>query len=286
MKKFLAYLLACLLLMTCCALAEEEEEIMEPGEGTIVFADGSDAAADAAVYAAAEELNTPADSYVPEDVERCIIGKDNRITISDTRQYPFSAIAFMEMKMKCGCRWTGTGFMVDKDKLMTAAHCMICQKHNKWASGITFHFGYRKGKRDFYTYNGHWEAWCGTDFANGYTDVNDWAVVKFSKKVGDKTGWFGRRVLSDKELKNGYYSVAGYKDGILKYDFGKLRVIDNSRMWVDMDVLPGNSGSPIYDSDYYAVGIWTTYYDDIVANSGMRITPYITKFVTNYNGNK
>ena len=63
--------------------------------------------------------------------------------------------------------------------------------------------------------------------------------------------------------------MAGYRDKKLKYDVGGLRVMDSDRMWVDMDVLPGNSGSPIYDSDNYAVGIWTTYYDN--ANSGFRI---------------
>lgn len=272
MKKLFVLLLSCVILFSC-AFAENEEENIEPGEGTIEFLVQTEDSA---------ESYTEIEGFAPDNVERTILGRDNRITISNTNQYPFSAIAYMEIWMKCGCQIAGTGFMVDRDKLLTAAHCLICQTHNKWAYGITFHFGHRKGKKDFYTYNNTWNAYCGTNFANGYVSDNDWAVVKLYKNVGDRTGWFGTRSLSDQQVENGYYYISGYKDRILKMDVGKLHIKDSNEMWMDMDALPGNSGSPIYDSNNYAVGIWTTYYSN--ANSAVRLTSSILDYIRQYKG--
>ena len=278
MKRILAVLLALMLLLTAvCAFAEEDDEEEEGGEGEIIFLD-----ADGITPEEAEELTEESEPFVPDDIDRHIIGADDRITVKDTRTYPYSAIAYMNMKFPCACKnLEGTAFMVDRDKMLTAAHCLICQKHNVWATSITFYFGYRKGSGSMYKYTGGWTAHCGTSFPNGYTDENDWAFIKLEKNVGDKTGWFGRRYLNDQDLTKEYYYVAGYRNGVLKYDYGKVRVLDAGRMYVDMDVEPGNSGSPIYDKDDYAIGIWTTYWGN-GENSGIRLTKTIKDYVNSH----
>ncbi len=273
MRKTFAFLLALALLLPAFCFAEDAPE---ENEGTIFFLDEGEALPEDA-----SEITEESEPFIPEDVEKHIIGKDDRITVRNPRTYPYSAIAYMVIKMKCGCSITGTGFMVDKRKMLTAAHCLICQKHNKWAKTIDFYFGYKKGGGQLYKYSGTWNAYCATSFPNGYTDVNDWAFIRLEKDVGNKTGWFGRRYLNDADLTKEYYYVAGYKDGVLKYDVGKLRVLDQGRMWVDMDVLPGNSGSPVYDSDGYAVGIWTTYWED-GSNSGIRLNRTIRDYVNSH----
>ena len=258
MKRIILVLLALLLALSPCALCEEDDG----GEGAINLIEEQDSFANAGSLSLSEP-------FTPDGLEKTILIGDDRVTVKKTKQYPYSAIANITGKFSCGCPTQSTGFMVTRNTLLTAAHCLVCQKHNKWAKKLTFYFGYKSNKNYLYRYKSHWEAYVGTLFPNGYTSENDWAYVVFDKDVGDKTGWFGLKNLSDSELESGTFTVAGYRDKKLKYDVGGLRVMDSDRMWVDMDVLPGNSGSPIYDSDNYAVGIWTTYYDN--ANSGFRI---------------
>lgn len=259
MKRFLALLLAALMLLSCCALGEEEG-----GKGIIVFPKSEPDAPD--IFQKMPPKSTPSG---PIEVERTILGSDDRIRVKNTSRYPYSAIAYIVGKYGCGCRWYTSGFMVTKNTLMTAAHCLICQKHNKWATNMTFYFGYVNDRNYLYKYDTDWTAYAGTTFPNGYTSVNDWGYVRFKYNVGDKTGWFGMRYPTDRELESGWYTIAGYREGKMKYDTGRLRVIDSDRMWIDADILPGNSGCPVFDSNNYAVGLFTTYYNN--ANSGFRL---------------
>lgn len=302
MKKILALLLALALLPACftCAAAEsfgpveDYDEILweelgddadEGGEGTIEIVDPEELAL---LNAPDLSIDTePMDGWFPEIVEKHIIGKDSRKTIKSANKYPYSAICLIEATLPCKCRGLqGTGFMIGKNKVLTAAHCLICQKHNVWVSRLKLHFGYRKGRGSVYRYTGAWQAHCGTGFPGGYQghDLNDWAVIKLKQNVGKRTGWFGYWCMSDKQIKKKKFYIAGYRDGLLKRDKGKAKVLDDKRMWVSIDVLPGNSGSPIYykyKGNYYAVGIWTTYWEN-GKNSGVRLTKKIMKYVKKY----
>lgn len=302
MKKILALLLALALLPACltCAAAEsfgpveDFDEVLwedigddaeEGGEGTIEIADPAELA-----MLGAPDLSIgtePTDGYFPEIVEKHIIGKDTRTTVKKANKYPYSAICMIQATLPCKCRGLqGTGFMIGKNKVLTAAHCLICQKHNVRVKKLTLYFGYRKGKGSVYRYNGKWKAHCGTGFPGGYQnhDLNDWAVIKLKQNVGKKTGYFGHWCMTDKQINNSKFYIAGYRDNKLKRDKGSASVIDAKRMWVNIDVLPGNSGSPIYckfKGKYYAVGIWTTYWDN-GRNSGVRLTKSIMDYVKKY----
>lgn len=100
-----------------------------------------------------------------------IIGNDDRVTIKNTMNYPYSAIGYIEATMTCGCNWTGTGFMVGRRGMLTAAHCLVCQKHGAYASYANFYFGLTPNSGGFsyqYTYQGSYTFWVGTTFRNGY----------------------------------------------------------------------------------------------------------------------
>ena len=302
MKKILAFLLALILLLTGSASIsavadgsvqadpekflwdESEDDAEEDGsEGTISFVDP----AELALLEGPLEDPERMDGFFPEIVEKHIIGKDSRKTIKSANKYPYSAIALLEITFPCKCRnMVGTAFMIGKKKVLTAAHCLICQKHNKWAKRIVLNFGYRKGKGSVYRYTGGWEAHCGTGFPGGYQghDANDWAVIKLDKNVGDRTGWFGYWCLSDSQINNYKFYITGYRSNKMKRDKGSAKVLDSKRMWVNIDVLPGNSGSPVYRTykgGYYAVGIWTTYWEN-GKNSAVRLTNAIMKYVKKY----
>ena len=195
--------------------------------------------------------------FIPENLDRSIIGRDDRVTVNNPSSYPYSAIAYLEVTGKCGCSWTCSGFMVNKDRLLTAAHCLLCTDHSSWAKYIDFYFGYKNSRNYLYRYDGKWTAWAGNIFNNRkYTTDDDYGCVKFYKNVGDTTGWFGAHWDMPKStMESKYLYVAGYRDSVLRYDSGWIDSVVGNEMYYKMDTVPGNSGGPIFTSDYLAVGI-------------------------------
>ena len=300
MKKILACLLVLAILITgsSCAFAEtaagmendpeeflwnpEDDDGEEGSEGIIEFPDPDDPDLPEWTPEDPEWM----DGCFPEIVEKRINGKDNRTTIKTANKYPYTTMAIIQAYFPCKCKGAeGTAFMVRKNKALTAAHCLICTKHNKWAKKIVLYFGYRKGRGWVYKYTGKWKAYSGTTFPNGYHDTNDWAIIKLSQNVGNRTGWLGLWAISDSNVKKYNFYTAGYRNGKLKRGKGKAKVIDSRRMSFKMDTQKGNSGGPIYrkyKGGYYAVGIITTEWPDLAMNSGIRITSSILKKVKKY----
>lgn len=208
------------------------------------------------------ELDGP---FVPEGIpiadpdDKAIIGTDDRIKVKNNKEYPYSAIGYMMVHASCGCNWTGTAFMVSKRCAMTAAHCLVCVEHGGKADHIDFYFGYRKGGY-VYHYKKGTQYWYGTDFGGGghtygaYTDW-DYAYLIFESKVGNKTGWFGLSAPADPELNAGYYEVCGYRNGDMRKDYTGVAAYNQYQFSHWADTKGGYSGCPVFDEDYYVVGI-------------------------------
>ena len=243
MKKYFALLLM-LLCLCASAMAEETGETY----GVATMGDPAELA----------ELIDVAESapFVPENLEKAVFGSDDRTTINQTSKYPYCAIAYLKVKAHCGCEWTGSGFMVSKNCLATAAHCLVCKEHNKWASGVTMYFGYRSDKNYTYRYTDGTTYWYGANpYASGfYVADDDWAYMKLQKNVGETVGWFGIRHANDGQ--NGKtFTVTGYRNGVLKTSSGRVEILNNKLIKYNIDMQPGNSGCPVYDSENYAIAI-------------------------------
>lgn len=263
-------LLALMVLLPVFAFAQETEE---SNVGEVIVREGLAEIEDGPVGE-----NAP---FIPEGMledvdegDRAVIGADNRSSVNPSK-YPYSAIAYMEVYGKCDCSWTATGFMVDKDWLMTAGHCLVCTQHQQWADRITFYFGYRSRSDYLYRYNSQWTAWTdNTLFAgdNSYKD-HDWGYVKLNKNVGDTTGWFGMRYgMADSEYDLEWFNVAGYRNGKIQTSVGHAEAYNSYRVLHYADTEPGYSGCPVFDNEYYAVAINTAHFTDGTANIGRRIT--------------
>ena len=272
MKRLLALLLTLLLALPACAWAEEDDG----GEGVICFPDR--AQEDSFAF---DENAADCDPFMPDALEKDIIGRDDRVKVKKPKNYPYSAIAYMDVSGECGCNWRATGFMVTREALMTAAHCVVCTKHAKWAKKITFYFGYKSRKNYLYRYKSGWYAWVGTTFPDKkYSSIDDWAIVRLDKKVGDKTGWFGMRWCSDDELKGHTFCIAGFGgEPKLRYSWGEITNVWEKQIEHTIDILPGSSGSPIFDENNYAVGIETSGADS--ANYGQRLRYELRQVMVN-----
>ena len=143
MKKWIVLTLICTLLLMPAAWAEEDNE------GTVIVIDDWTATEDAAPEASTEE-----DPFVPDTVGRAVFNADGRVTVFNPAAYPYSAIAYMDIVGTCGDHWSGTGFMVGKNRLLTASHCLVCSDHSAWAKTIDFYFGYKSRRNYLYRYSG------------------------------------------------------------------------------------------------------------------------------------
>jgi V8-like Glu-specific endopeptidase len=238
--------------------------------------------------ATTESGDNAGDSNAPAADGRNVIGSDDRTTVSDTYQYPYSAIAYMVVHARCGCTWSGTGFMVRPTILLTAAHCVVCDKHHKTADDIRFYFGYQPNGDYAYEYCDRFEYHYGTDFPGGYTDKNmkwDYAVVKLMHDVGNETGYFGVSVKSDSSFNKKTYTSAGYCDGILKYCSGLTTVRNNNLIDTTADTERGNSGGPIFKNDM-ASAINIAEDNDRTKNYGCRITNEVFDLIDEMDGVK
>ena len=237
-----------------------------PGEGEVILFEPGEGVSDVLPE---ESESAP---FIPESMEKTIFGKDDRVLVNNPSAYPYSAIARLVVTGECGDTWNGTGFMVNKDRMLTASHCLVCTKHGKWAKAITFYFGYKSDKNYLYCYNGRWTAWAGNLFSDKtYSIAGDYGCIRFAKNVGDVTGWLGSRWnLPDSTLSSTYCYYAGYRDGVLRYDSGLPWTLDSEHIGFLMDTQPGNSGGPVFDSSYYAVGIIIAENDSY--NVGYRMT--------------
>ena len=275
-KRTAIFLAALMILSSLTVYAPAELAGEEGGEGEVLVLEHTEEEILPALELKPAEPFNPDPETEPElpeePEERTVFDMDNRVTVKNTGEYPYSAIAYMVVKGKCGCGWTGSGFMVDRNKLLTAAHCLVCSKHSEWAKSITFYFGFRNKSSYRYKYNGKWTAYAGNLFRDREYSVDwDYGCVKLYKNVGDKVGWLGSYWgMSDSQIANQFLYVAGYRDGVLKYDYGFADAKSSQHIKYRMDTQPGNSGGPVFTRDYYAIGINIAENDS--HNTGYRLT--------------
>lgn len=261
------FLAALIMLLPLIALAEGESPdievtvVIDPDEEAYIPTDDT-------------EVEIISEPFIPENVEKTIIGVDDRRTITNTSAYPYCAIAYLDVEMACGCGGTGTGFMVAPDCLMTAAHMVACAEHLKPVAKITMYFGYVSNKNYYYKYETtNPTFWYNSQFSTGNGLVRaewDYGYVRVPSSVGTATGNFGMKTWKDSEVTSTRFELAGYKWGVLKSGYGYAQLMNARRMSYTMDDEPGNSGSPVFDADYYVVGICSS--GNATTNYGCRIT--------------
>lgn len=129
---------------------------------------------------------------------RDVIGQDNRVQVSNTTQYPYSTIGYLQMENKKGEVWSCTATMIGPKVALTAAHCL-------------YNHGEPGGWRDKFVFwpavNGESNVPYGgfdydtayvfqafiTDYKGSYDNVwqYDVGLITFKDPIGDSLGWLG-----------------------------------------------------------------------------------------------
>lgn len=249
--------------------AGEENSFPDGRNGTVRLADRT-----AALPETAEQIRL--EPFIPDSLQKVVIGTDDRVAVLKPETYPYSTVALIEAAGACGHSWTGTGFMIGENDLLTAAHCLFCPEHRMGAERAVFRFGYRNQRNCLVTYSGEWTAVVGTDFSSGYDSEamsEDWCFVRFGENIGEETGWLGFSTPGDAELNSGFYTVPGYRDEEMKYSAGYAAAYDARLFTCTADTVRGYSGGPLLSEDYFAEGIIVAEDTNNQLNIGRRLTP-------------
>jgi V8-like Glu-specific endopeptidase len=190
--------------------------------------------------------------------------------------YPASAVAFIVS------RWgntyaSGTGFLVGKNDVITAAHVIYDGALGGLADEIRVYPSFDPDDRNNTYFQAVWVEYY-DDFdpnSDGFIQIGDFnrptyvgseidiALLALDQDIGTTYGYFG----IDPNFKGGAVSVIGYPgvyDSQPMFDAGTISPsrIDNVYLInSDLEVNPGNSGGPIYydnGNSPYAVGIVST----------------------------
>ncbi len=213
---------------------------------------------------------------------RAIIGRDDRLPMI-SRQFPWSAIGRIEGVSAAGTRYSCTGTLIAKNIVLTNAHCVVDPDTHKVSRSITFKPNLVNGALKDTTDIGIVEAYhYGTDFKEeGDTlDVNDWAVLKIDKPLGEKYGYLGWKApaLADFNQHTKKLALVGYSADFPRSSKsypgleltagpgltagvhrGCSVVGERAGLWLhDCDTKGGASGGPIlgkFDNQYYVMAL-------------------------------
>ncbi len=216
-----------------------------------------------------------------------VIGPDGRVQESVPASTPWGAIAHLETN-KGGC----TGFMLSRDVLVTAGHCV--HDGGTWVTSYTVTPGRTGNSKPFGTCSGGIaDVWTTASWINGYPADHDYGLVKLTCDVGNATGWFGWWYSTGENLVNQNFYVEGYPGdkpyGTMWWDGDATYSQTANRLWYWIDTFNGQSGSPVYRFNSTAPGLcggWcvTAIHAKGVSganptNSGTRFRPDVMSFI-------
>ncbi len=220
---------------------------------------------------------------VPQPI---IVGRDDRVRVTNTTAAPWSGVCFLMMQFPDGAVYVGTGFFISQRTVFTCGHNLYSHKNGGWATGIAVIPG-RNGtvsplggasQASLTTTNG----W----IKNGDFNYDFGAIVLSDSTLGSRVSKFGYYAAPDSFLLNPQVQIhnAGYPGDKqsasssffpMYYVGGRCLGANATLIAFDNDSYKGQSGSPLWVSSEgrnYVVGILTHERGDVnYANFGTRV---------------
>ena len=179
----------------------------------------------------------------------------------------------------------GTGFLYGDHAMGTAAHCLYDGRYGGKATRIKVVLPHKTVVVDSskLRYPSQWSAGSSSQVAGDWK--YDYGTITLPAGTASE-GYFG--LYTNGAKVGDTCSVSGYRAGEYKARISrdKIRNVREYDLQFRHDILGGQSGAPIYDDDYYVVGIFNynagfaTHLEDIDKgeNSGAKMTPAVFNF--------
>ncbi|MGX7245468.1 Ig-like domain-containing protein [Enterococcus quebecensis] len=215
---------------------------------------------------------------------RTIIGSDDRLQITDTTKAPYQSSVFIATD-----GGLGSGAVIGKNSVLTAAHVVNKFRNNPdkdsiyvipGRNGATLPYGKFKIK----------EVFIPQSYIDQPNPDSDIAVITLEQNNGKSIGDLVAPmpfVLTDKVNKGDAVTTSGYPGdktwGTLWAAFGHVVGETKTRINFDMDVMGGQSGSPIYNNQQQIIGVVA--YASTFYNFGTKLNTEFFDFVSKHSGN-
>lgn len=228
---------------------------------------------------------------------------DARVRINETDQYPYSAIAALEITARDGSMYVGTGWFVSPHTVITAGHCVFVRNAsspgaNGWVRSIRVipgRNGQGSGSEPFESVESKTFRSVKGWVSEGRPESDYGAILlpPGSRPNGSQVGVFGVGVFDDADLRRFSLNLAGYpadKTGseaqTLWYDVKQAKRLTPKQVFYDVDTYGGQSGAPVYVTRgeqriAVAVHAYGTY-GSVTSNSGTRITPEVLQRIQSW----
>ncbi|AWR22549.1 trypsin-like serine peptidase [Staphylococcus aureus] len=213
-----------------------------------------------------------------------VFGKDQRTVVNNILQRPYKQTVLLNMTFSNNRVYKGTGTMIGKDIVLTAAHNVYSKDDKGWAKKIDVYAGvngqtYTIGKAFSHKF------FVSKTWINNAPTKEDIAIIKLNSNLGNKTGYLTLNAHISKGENIEISGFPGDKSDNRQYKGkGKLESFDENEMYYTVDTFSGQSGSAIRDSKNNIIGVHA--YGRYNHNSGVRINDlkldYINYWIGKY----
>ncbi len=190
-------------------------------------------------------------SYLPKHPDgpspSVVIGPDNRTQLVNASAYPARAIGLLTFTQNGG-GYICTGWLINKNTVATAGHCVYDTTNNAWSTDVTFYPGVNGGTAPYgsctaktlHSVNG-WTV--------GHKPTSDYGAIRLNCNIGTTVGWFGF-FWQSATLTGTTVTVQGYP-GDKAYSTqwkhqGPIKATKARQTCYSIDTYGGESGSPVY----------------------------------------
>lgn len=202
----------------------------------------------------------------------------SEVSSAELRGFPYSAIGFIQATFSDGSTQSGVGSVIGKNDVITALS-LIYNPDLGWATAIDFYFGadYNVNTGSFdnvpqtLTSNYRWESTGHTSQLFADSDNSSYvqsearynvAVIGLSEEIGLRTGWLGLDPNRDSNYQQ--FSTVGFRgsEGMVSFQTNVDKSSTAGLYISDSNPFSGQnnlaSGSPLFTSDNYLVGVKST----------------------------
>jgi V8-like Glu-specific endopeptidase len=219
--------------------------------------------------------------------DRQVFGDDDRVRITDTKDYPFRVIGLLQGRTADGQLGNCSATLIGPRTVLTAAHCLYSHEHGGWLEDLVFAPGLNGMQDAPYGVYEYETAYVVDGFISNYLgyygSVVPWdlGLVVLQEPVGEYVGWmaFG----TNDALGDFVANIVGYPGDKPTGTMWRANcdvpaeAVQYMYFQYSCDTFPGSSGSSVFleDAEHGHVIYGVNVAESPVANAAVRINhPY------------